>query len=114
MVLFVTFLVSEKWFIRDMHMGTISVPTEAVGAIIGLKGSKFKDLEVSFNTSIEVTQTNDLLSYVTIKVDCKDAIEKAKEILIMAVKHYFASVEELPPSNDTPTEPYNEDSLQDV
>ena len=97
-----------------MPTGTISVPTEAMGAIIGLKGSKFKDSEVVFNTSIKVTQTNDLLSYVTIKADCKDAIEKAKEILIMAVKHYFASVEESPPSSDAPTEPYDEDSLQDV
>ena len=92
----------------------MSVPSEAVGAILGLKGSKFKDSEVVFNTSIEVTQTNDLLSYVTIKVDSKDAIEKAKEILIMAVKHYFTSVEELPPSSDALTEPYNEDSIQDV
>ena len=109
-----TFLISEKWFIRDMPMGTISVPTEAVGAIIGLKGSNFKDSEVVFNTSIKVTQTTDLLSYVTIKADIKDTIEKAKEILIMAVKHYFASVDESPPSSDVTTEPYYEDSLQDV
>ena len=97
-----------------MPTGTISVPLEAVGAIIGLKGSKFKDTKVVFNTSIEVNQTNDLLSYVTIKADCKDTIEKAKEILIMAVKHYFASVEESLPSSDVPMEPYDEESLQDL
>ena len=97
-----------------MPTGTISVPMEDMLAIIGPKGSKFKDWEVVFNTSIEVTETNDLLSYITIKADCKDTIEKAKEILIMAVKHYFASVEESPPSSDAPTEPYDEDSLQDV
>ena len=85
----------------------MSVATEAMGAILGLKGSKFKDSEVVFNTSIEVNQTDDLLSYVTIKADSKDTIEKAKEILIMAVKHYFTSVEESPPSSDAPTEPYD-------
>ena len=97
-----------------MPTGMTLVPSEAMGAILGLKGSKFTDSEVVFNTSIKVNQTDDLLSYVTIKADSKDAIEKAKEILIMAVKHYFASVEESPPSSDTPMEPYDEDSLQDV
>ena len=92
----------------------MSVPSEALGSIKGLKGSKIGDAEAVFNTSIEVNQTDDLLSYITIKADCKDTIEKAKEILIMAVKHYFASVEESPPSSDAPTEPYDEDSLQDV
>ena len=97
-----------------MPTGMMSVPSEAMGAILGLKGSKFKDSEVVFNTYIKVNQTNDLLSYVTIKADSKDAIEKAKEILIMAVKHYFASVEESPPSSDVPKDPYYEDALQDV
>ena len=47
----------------------MSVPSEAEGAIKGLKGSKIRDPEAVFNTSIEVNKTGDLLSHVTIKAD---------------------------------------------
>ena len=53
------------------------------------------------------------MSFVTIRVDNEEAIEKTKQILVMAVKHYFASVEELPASSDIPTEPNDADALQD-
>ena len=45
----------------------MSVPSEAVGAIKGLKGSKIRDPTAVFNTYVEVNKTGDLLSHVTIK-----------------------------------------------
>ena len=37
-----------------MPIGMISVPSEAIGAMKGLKGSKIRDPEAVFNTSIKV------------------------------------------------------------
>ena len=92
----------------------MSVPSEAVPTIIGHKGKKIKDTCAVFNTSIKVDKTDTPLSYVSIRADSEDAIEKTKQILIMAVKHYFASVEVLPASGDLPTEPDYADAFQDV
>ena len=97
-----------------MLTSKMSVPSEAVPAIIGLKGKKIKDTCAVFNTSIKIEKTNGPLSFVTIRTYKEDAIEKTKKILIMTVKHYFASVEELPASSEIPTEPNDADALQDL
>ena len=81
---------------------------------MGLEGKKIKDTCAVFNTSIKIDKTDGSLSFVTIRADKEDAIEKTKKILIMAIKHYFAWVEELPASSNIPTEPNEADVLQDL
>ena len=49
-----------------MPTGMMSVPFRAVGAIKGLKGSKIRDPEAVFDTSIKVNKTGNLLSHITI------------------------------------------------
>ena len=98
----------------NMPESMMSVPSEAVPAFIGCKGSKVRDTSAVFNTSIKVDKTGGPLSFITIRADNEEAIEKTKKILVMAVKHYFASVEELPASSNIPTEPNDADALQDL
>ena len=97
-----------------MPESMMSVPSEAVPAIMGRKGSKVKDTSAVFNTTIKVDKTDGPLYFVNIRADSQEAIEKTKKILVMAIKHYFASVEELPANSDIPTEPNEADALQDL
>ena len=107
-------LLSEEQPLASMPESTMSVPSEAVPAIIGCEGSKVKDTSTVFNTTIKVDKTDSPLSFLSITADNEEAIEKTKNILVMAVKHYFASVEELPANSDIPTEPDEADALQDL
>ena len=108
------FLFSEERPLLNMPESTMSVPSEAVPAIIGCEGSKIKDTCAVFNTSIDIDKTDDPLSYVTIRAYSEVAIERTKQILPMAVKHYWASVEVLPANGDIPTKPNYADAFQEV
>ena len=67
----------------------MSVPSEAVGAIKGLKGSKIRDPEAIFKTSIEVNQTGNLCPSSPSKLTAPNYEDAPQEVKMFNCKTFL-------------------------
>ena len=77
-----------------MVLGQMMVPTESIPAIIGHAGLKIKDIQKASRTNLHIIKKPDvdILSLVEISGTDICSVERAKKLINLAVKHYFAAV----------------------
>ena len=70
------------------------LPSECIPAIIGLNGDKVKDTKSVTGTTIQLTKKSDLFHLVSVSGHSIESCHLAKRILLHAVSHHLASLQE--------------------